>query len=212
MNNLPRIHILICNAGIMARLPGLSPDGYEIQFATNHLGHALLIHKLIPRIRGEGEGGGGRIVIVTSVGWRGARGIAFDRLRTTQEMPFLGHWLRYGQSKLANMIYARELAARYPDILSLSVHPGVVSTGFVTDLGFADKALVHVTNIGRILTPDQGTHNLLWAAVAEENSIKPGAFYEPVGVLSKMSSSASKDPELGGRLWEWTEGELARWL
>lgn len=207
---LPRIDALVCNAGIMAKPAGLSVDGYEIHFATNHLGHALLTRKLLPLIRG----GGGRVVVVTSAAWRGtnSKGIAFDRLRTPQDMAVLGRWVRYCQSKLANMIYARELAARYPDVLSFSITPGVVSTGLVTDLGPVDKVLVYIPNVGRIKTPEEGTHNLLWAVVAPEESVKRSGYYEPVGVLSTMKSAASKNPELGAKLWDWTEGELQRWL
>jgi NAD(P)-dependent dehydrogenase (short-subunit alcohol dehydrogenase family) len=213
--DLPRLDVLVCNAGIMAVPPALSKDGYEIHFATNHLGHALLTYKLLPLLSrtADLEGSDVRIVLVSSKAWRGTPpgGIVFDKLKTTQEMA-LGRWLRYGQSKLANMLFARELAARYPKILSFSIHPGVIFTSLVTDLGFADKALVYVTNIGRALTPEEGTHNLLWAISAPQKDIKPGAFYEPVGLLSTMESKASKDPELGKKLWEWTEQELKQWL
>jgi NAD(P)-dependent dehydrogenase (short-subunit alcohol dehydrogenase family) len=209
-----RLDVVVCCAGIMAKPPALSKDGYELQFATNHLGHALLTLKLLPLIeRTAAAGNPARIVMVTSTGWRGAPrgGIVFDRLRTTQDMP-LGRWLRYGQSKLANMLWARELAARYPSILSFSLTPGVVETGLVTDLGFADKVLVYVPNVGRLLTVQQGAYNLLWAVGAEAGSVKRGAFYEPVGRLSSMENKASRDPTLGGRLWEWTEEQLKPFL
>ena len=124
----------------------------------------------------------------------------------------LGRWLRYGQSKLANMLFARELAARYPGVLAFSVTPGVVATGLVTELGMVDKALVYVPNIGRVKTVEEGTLNLLWAIGVPRGEVKPGAFYEPVGRLSKMETKASRDPELGGKLWEWTEAELKQWM
>lgn len=68
---------------------------------------------------------------MTSTGWRGTPpgGIVFDRLKTTHEMSLLGRWLRYGQSKLANLLYAREMARRHPSVLSFSITPGVVETG-----------------------------------------------------------------------------------
>jgi NAD(P)-dependent dehydrogenase (short-subunit alcohol dehydrogenase family) len=217
LSDLARLDVLVCCAGIMAKPAALSADGYEIHFATNHLGHALLTRKLLPLLERTADsipGADVRIVMVTSTAWRGAPpgGIQFDRLRTTQEMA-LGRWLRYGQSKLANMLYARELAKRYGQkILSFSLTPGVVTTGLVTDLSLLDKALVYVPNIGRMKTPEEGTHNLLWAIAARREDIKPGAFYEPVGDLSKMKTKASEDPELGNRLWEWTEAEIAKWL
>lgn len=213
--DLPRLDVLVCNAGIMAVPAAVSKDGYEIHFATNHLGHALLTFKLLPLLSRTADltGSDVRIIMVTSTAWRGTPpgGIVFDKLKSTQDMAVLGRWLRYGQSKLANMIFARELAARYPKILSLSLTPGVVSTGLVTDLGLVDKALVYVPNIGKMKTPEEGTHNLLWAIGALRQDIKRGFFYEPVGHLSKMETKASKDLELGRKLWEWTETELAPW-
>lgn len=68
----------------------------------------------------------------------------------------IGSWLRYGQSKLANVLYARELAERYLNILSLSIHPGVIKTSLISDLGWADKLLVYVTSVGQMLTPEEG--------------------------------------------------------
>ena len=213
--DLSRLDVLVCNAGIMAVPAAVSKDGYEIHFATNHLGHALLTFKLLPLLShtADVQGSDVRIVMVTSTAWRGTPpgGIAFDKLKTKQEMAVIGRWLRYGQSKLANMIFARELAARYPKILSFSLTPGVVTTGLVTDLGLVDKALVYIPNIGRMKTPEEGTHNLLWAIGTPRTDIKRGFFYEPVGHLSTMESKASKDPELGTKLWDWTETELRPW-
>ncbi|KAK4122844.1 NAD(P)-binding protein [Parathielavia appendiculata] len=215
--DLPRLDVLMCNAGVMAVPAAQSKDGYEIHFATNHLGHALLTLQLLPllsRTAADRAGSDVRIIVVTSTAWRGTPpgGIAFDRLKTKQEMAVLGRWLRYGQSKLANMIFARELAARNPQILSFSLTPGVVSTGLVTDLGLADKALIYIPNIGRVKTPEEGTHNLLWAIGAPRKDIKPGGFYEPVGRLSTMETKASRDPDLGKKLWDWTETELRQWV
>lgn len=215
LSELPRLDVLVCNAGVMAKPASLSRDGYEIQFATNHLGHALLTQKLLPLLeKTASDGSDVRIVMVTSAAWRGTPrdGIQFAKLKTTQEMAVLGRWLRYGQSKLANMLYARELAKRHSRILSLSLTPGVVTTGLVTDLGPLDRALVYIPNIGKMKTPEEGTHNLLWAIVAPRDGIKPGAFYEPVGHLSPMETKASKDPELGNKLWVWTETELRKWM
>ena len=218
LSNLDRLDVLVCNAGIMARPAALSKDGYEIHFATNHLGHALLTQKLFPLLETTADLDGGaadvRVVMVTSTAWRGtpAGGIVFEKLRTTQEMAVLGRWLRYGQSKLANMLYAREIAKRHPKILSFSITPGVVATGLVTDLGFADRALIYIPNIGNVKTPEEGTHNLLWSITAPKENIKRGVFYEPVGYLSPMETKASKDPELGKKLWDWTETELKKWM
>lgn len=94
-----RLDVLICNAGIMAVPPALSKDGYEIQFATNHLGHAMLIQQLLPvMLKTVGiPGADVRIVCLTSNGWmshpRG--GVKFSELKTVQE-GFYGAGIRYG--------------------------------------------------------------------------------------------------------------------
>ncbi|THY87605.1 hypothetical protein D6C92_07982 [Aureobasidium pullulans] len=93
-----RLDILIANAGIMATGPGTSKNGFEIQFATNFLGHALLIRKLLPILLStSAEYGDARVVSVTSTGFHIApkdQGIIFDDLTTTQNYGFGSNWTR----------------------------------------------------------------------------------------------------------------------
>lgn len=210
-----RLDVLVCCAGIMAKPAGVSTDGYEIHFATNQLGHSFLVRKLLPLLEKTAAlpDADVRIVMVTSLAWKGTPtgGIQFDKLRSEQSLPMLGPWLRYGQSKLANLLYARELAARYPSIKSFAIHPGVVKTSLVTDLTWSQKMLVYLPNIGQMLTPEQGTYNLLWAITARNDKIKSGGFYVPVGILSEDKTKASEDPELRKTLWEWTEQQFAKY-
>jgi NAD(P)-dependent dehydrogenase (short-subunit alcohol dehydrogenase family) len=148
-----------------------------------------------------------RIIYTSSTAWRGGS-LHFDKLRTTQESVVLGRWVRYGSSKLANVLYARELSEPYPKIISFSVTPGITSTGLVTDLKTADRLLVWVGQFDKIYTPEEGSFNHLWAVSTLQDSIKPGAFYEPVGELSSISNASTKDPKVGKQLWEWTAKEL----
>lgn len=94
-----RLDVLICNAGIMAVPPALSKDGYEIQFATNHLGHAMLIRELLPIMLKTVTipGADVRIVCLTSNGWmqHPKGGVKFSELKTVQE-GFYGSGIRYG--------------------------------------------------------------------------------------------------------------------
>lgn len=144
-----RLDVLICNAGIMAQPPSLTTNGYEMQFGTNHLGHALLIQKLLPLLLQNSEGADVRIIIVTSIAFRmhPMGGIVFKDLKTPQDCGAFGSWIRYGQSKLANILYARELARRYPGITSFSVHPGMVNTGLLDTLSFTNRAFVYATTV-----------------------------------------------------------------
>lgn len=207
----PCLNILMCNAGVMALPPGLTKDGYEVQFGTNHVGHALLLKLLLPIMLRtvEEPNSNVRVVLLTSLGFKQhpRRGIQFEGLRTTQDAGLAGSWVRYGQSKLANVLYASELARRYPSITSVSIHPGVVGTGLVGNLGLMNKALVYITNLGQVMTPAEGAWNQLWAATAEKENIINGEFYEPVGVLGSHARE-SKNQKLAGELWEWTQKEL----
>lgn len=207
-----RLDILLCNAGIMGTPPGLTTDGYEIQFGTNHLGHALLIKLLLPTMlqTAERPGADVRIVSNTSVGFKGhpRNGIDFPNLRTTQETPLIGHWIRYGQSKLANILYASEIARRHPQITSTSVHPGVINTGLVSDLGLLNRAFVWVTTWGKMVPLEEGAKNQLWCATVEKGNITNGGFYEPVGIPGEHDK-LSNDAKLAAELWEWTQTELA---
>ncbi|MCJ1270949.1 hypothetical protein MMC22_010848 [Lobaria immixta] len=212
-----RLDVLMCNAGVMALPPGLTTDGYEVHFGTNHLGHALLVKLLLPTLIQTVEqvpNSDVRIVFLTSIGFRAHwfGGIAFETLRTPQDFPIFGSWIRYAQSKLANIVYAAELARRYPRITTVSVHPGVAATNLVGSLPFLKRVLVYVTNPGQVKSSaTEIVANQLWAATAtgdkENEKIVNGAFYEPVAVLG-THDWYSKSEEFAGRLWDWTQKEL----
>ncbi|KAF2468705.1 NAD(P)-binding protein [Lindgomyces ingoldianus] len=212
-----RLDTLINNAGIMAQPPALSKDGYEIQFATNHLGHALLTKLLLPTMLKTAAlpDSDVRIVNLTSVGYRGhpLNGISFDELDTSMNRPILGPWIRYAQSKLANILYASELSRRYPNLTSVSVHPGVVATELVTKQTFLNRVMIYVPNwlMGvRILEPEKGAYSQVWCAVgARKEEVRNGAFYMPIGAESTgRLDGVARNKELAGRLWEWTEKVL----
>ena len=201
----------MCNAGVAALPPGLTKDGFEIQFGTNHLGHALFLKLLLPLLRKTAEQADAdvRIVILASMGFAGhpAGGIVFDQLRTTQGQAIIGAWVRYGQSKLANILYAAELARRYPTITSVSIHPGVVQTGMVSSMAFWNKALVYITNPVSMRSPAEGAYNQLWAAAGDKSGIVNGEFYEPIAKPGAHARE-SKNEKLAAELWDWSQKEL----
>ncbi|KAI2463350.1 oxidoreductase [Annulohypoxylon bovei var. microspora] len=215
-----RLDMLMCNAGIMDKPPAVSEDGFEIHFAINHLAHAMIIQRLLPVMLKTAEipDSDVRLVLLTSVGWRihPKNGIEFDTLRSKQEgLSMLGFSLRYGQSKLANILYAAEIARRYPSIKAVSVHPGVVATDLVNSLPKMRKALVYGANwlMGvSVMDEKKGRLSQLWAAAgASRNELGNGAHYMPVGVLSndKLDKFA-KSKELARELWSYTEDVLSK--
>ncbi|ORX92059.1 dehydrogenase with different specificitie [Clohesyomyces aquaticus] len=204
-----RLDILICNAGIMAMPKGLTADGYEIQFGVNHLAHALLIKTLLPLLLSTSTLADAdvRIVSTTSLGAGFASTISFDKLRTEHDMSILGPWRRYGESKLANILYVQQLAKRYPVITSTAVHPGVIYTGLVDGLSTGNRWFVYATTVGSSVTLEEGAKNQVWAATGRKGDVVSGRFYEPVGKVGRVFKGV-KVVGLAGRLWEWTEGEL----
>jgi NAD(P)-dependent dehydrogenase (short-subunit alcohol dehydrogenase family) len=218
-----RLDILMNNAGIMAKPAALSVDGYEIQFATNHLGHAMLTKQLLPYLlkAAEAPDADVRIVSNTSDGYELSRsiegGISFKELESgsTMERRLLGSWQRYGQSKLANILFTAELARRYPRFKSIVIHPGVVETALVSDLPTLHRYFTRATCWFQgipIIKPHEGAYNQLWcAAGAKKEELRNGGFYRPIGrddtdVLKGEASNA----ELAANLWEWTERVLAK--
>jgi NAD(P)-dependent dehydrogenase (short-subunit alcohol dehydrogenase family) len=198
--------------------PSLTKEGYEIQFGTNFVGHALLIKLLLPLMEKTQADGDRdvRIVNVTSQGYtlHPKGGILFPELKSTQEelgSGMMGGYARYGQSKLANLLYAKQLVVHYPQFTVTSVHPGIVGTDLYHKKGFLNKMLVFVASMGKVISPAEGAWNQLWAATGrKEDVVKNGGYYEPVGKLPKLEGEGGNE-ELGRKLWEWTEKELENW-
>ena len=119
------------------------------------------------------------------------------------------------QSKLANIVYARELAKRYPEILSVPVFPGVVETGLVTELpSFKRKFTVWSSRLMgfSLLSAEKGCYSQVWAATASRSEVKTGSYYMPVGVVGddKLDKTA-KDTKLAEELYTWTDSVLAEY-
>jgi retinol dehydrogenase-12 len=207
-----RLDVLILNAGIMASPPGTTEQGYEIQFGTNHIGHALLTKLLLPTLleTAKAPGADVRVVSLSSAGHALApgKGILFDQLKT--DMASTWTMTRYGQSKLANVLFAKELAKRYPQITAVSLHPGVVNTELYrsTSKWFLVGRLMDVAKKWAYTSVQDGAKNQLWAATAKE--VKSGEYYTPVGVTGQ-GSRLSGDEKLAEKLWVWTEGEIEQY-
>ncbi|EON66411.1 hypothetical protein W97_05508 [Coniosporium apollinis CBS 100218] len=207
-----RLDMLINNAGIMAAPFALTPQGHEIQFATNHVGHFLLTALLLPTLQRTAEQPGAdvRVVNVSSAGHAMApsSGIVWDQA----SLEGWSTWRRYGQSKLANILFTRELARRYPQITSVAVHPGVILTELYKP-NEETNTLVRwgVGLLGSFVmgTVQEGAKNQLWAAVAGKEEVRNGAYYVPVGKLSKGSEYAG-DEKLAEELWRWSEAEVGK--
>jgi hypothetical protein len=142
-----------------------------------------------------------------------ARSLPLNLMKTPLSTWPLGPWQRYGYSKLSNILYAQQLALRYPEILTGSIQPGVIDTGLVTNISWANRAFVYATTVGQMVTVEEGARNGLWVAFRKEEGaveMRNGGFWEPVGKKG-METAMSTNEEAGRELWEWTQKELEGW-
>jgi len=209
------LDLLINNAGVMALPRQLSADGYERQFATNHLGHFALSLALLPLLR---ERSGSRVVTVTSGAHHFGR-IAYDDLQGERRYD---RWRAYAQSKLANTMFALELQQRLDRMgsatLSLAAHPGVARTQLQpTSLAAGGGRLEALAY--RLIDPlfqsaAAGALPQLYAATAGDvvggELLAPGALGEMRGApgRGRLPAAALREQERC-RLWEISE-ELCR--
>lgn len=220
-----RLDVLVLNAGTMGNPPTRTSEGYEIQFGTNHIGHFLLTTLLLPLLQqtaaadSNGEGGADtgsagkdvRVITVASL----ANELAPSSLETMLDSEALlaaSTWTRYGASKAANILFAAELARRFPQLVSVAVHPGVVKSSLYDTTAASGAAMKYSVAAMRLFfrSVRTGALNQLWAAVgAPSGQLVSGAYYTPVGRRS-LTNKYSQDEALGRRLWEWTAAEIAK--
>lgn len=205
-----RLDILMLNAGIMAHPASLTKDGYEIQFGTNHVGHALLTRLLVPVLLHTANGSADadvRVISLASHGhlWAQKGGCRLETVKTTADE--LGAYGRYYQSKLANVLWARQLAKEYPQLTVASIHPGVVNSQLMERATETPLIVQMLVKAGRIFisTVEQGARNQLWASVCK--GVKSGEYYEPIGV-GGLASADGKNDDMARKVWDWTENEL----
>lgn len=201
-----KLDILMLNAGIMGTEPGLTKDGYEIQWGTNHMGHALLTNLLMPALENTKDV---RIVSLSSHGHTSVpvNGLRLDNTPKSEAVE-LGAYGRYFQSKLANVLWARHMAKVYPQLTIAAVHPGVVQTQLLEGASGTPFYIKVLGKLGyRFLkTVEDGVRNQVWASVSED--VVSGEYYEGIGV-GGLASEDGKSDELAEKLWLWTEKELA---
>ncbi|KAK6414101.1 hypothetical protein LTR95_017779 [Oleoguttula sp. CCFEE 5521] len=205
-----RIHQLYLNAGIAIAPPGTTQEGYEAHFGVNHVAHALLTQTLMPVMleTSREEAADVRTIVVSSSAAKDftskTQGIDFTSVKS--QALSLTRFTRYGQSKLANVLFAKKLAQLYPSITSVSLHPGVVRTevGEKADVPW----VVHWTwdNFWWLVAVEveTGAKTQLWAGTGE--GVASGKFYVPFG--KEMKFRGTEGEELMEELWRWTEKEL----
>ncbi|RMY77575.1 hypothetical protein D0863_01222 [Hortaea werneckii] len=209
-----RLDVLFLNAGVSSISPRLSKEGYEIEFAINHMGHALLTQLLLPKMlqtKQKHPTADLRIVSTSSMAYTAPPGGKIDVSQMSDPHAFGWRPLaRYGHSKLANILFIRKLAERYPDIVCTSVHPGVVKSEIFERAKAEGYRLLYWLTAPAVMltgvTTEEGAKTQLWAATAKE--VESGKFYVPVG--KPVDNAVFHDTEQVDGLWKYTEEELAK--
>jgi NAD(P)-dependent dehydrogenase (short-subunit alcohol dehydrogenase family) len=191
-----KLNVLVNNAGAVNMTREVTVDGYELTFATNHLAYFLLTDLLLPALE---KGAPARIVNVSSEAHRGAR-IDFDDLMAERGY---GSFRQYGRSKLANILFTRELARRLAGkpITVNSLHPGVVASNFLAKPGFWGV-------VGKIsglfmIGNEEGAKTTIYLASSPEVEGVTGKYWKKC--KSIHPTREAQDDEAASRLWQVSE-------
>jgi NAD(P)-dependent dehydrogenase (short-subunit alcohol dehydrogenase family) len=192
-----RLDVLVNNAGGIYLKRELSADGLEMTFALNHLAYFLLTNLLLDLLKASAPA---RIINVASAAHQGST-INFDDLQAKKRY---SGWRAYQQSKLANILFTRELARRLEGtgVTANALHPGYVNTQIFRVKGFAGWLMRRAADLFAI-TPEQGAQTSIYLATSPEVEGVTGKYFvkqEPV-----PSSPASQDDTTARRLWDVSE-------
>jgi retinol dehydrogenase-13 len=192
------LHGLVNNAGVMNAPKGKTRDGFETQLGTNHVGHFLLTELLLPALE---RGAPSRIVNVSScyhdvaMGRRGTIDLDdphFERRR-------YDGWEAYAQSKLANVLHARQLAKRLDGtgITAVSVHPGWVRTRLIRSsmpVWAQDHVLRPFLRMAGMIEPWEGAQTTLYALLSPDVPAHPGAYFSQLGLYRDKAANGGGWP------------------
>jgi NAD(P)-dependent dehydrogenase (short-subunit alcohol dehydrogenase family) len=199
LDRYPRLDVLVNNAGAVHTTRRITEDGIELTWAVNHLAPFLLTNLLLARLK---ESAPARIVTTSSEAHRGAR-MPFEDLNT--ERAFSGRgFVRYGETKLANILFTAELARRLEGsgVTANCFHPGLVATGFNRNNGWLmGAAMTAIRPFMR--SPEKGAETLVWLVESADAADENGGYF--VDCRRRTPSAAAQDVEAARRLWEVSE-------
>jgi NAD(P)-dependent dehydrogenase (short-subunit alcohol dehydrogenase family) len=187
----PRLDVLINNAGVFPPMLRVTLDGFEEQFGVNHLGHFLLTNLLVENLVAAAPA---RVVIVSSMMHAGGK-LDFASFRAPAKY---NAYTAYRQSKLANILFANELARRLASrgVTSNSLHPGGVATEIMRDANLAMRALARIA----FTTPEKGARTPVYLAASPEVAGVTGQYF--VSSKPAKTDPLAQDARLAAQLWE----------
>jgi NAD(P)-dependent dehydrogenase (short-subunit alcohol dehydrogenase family) len=195
LERYPNLDLLVNNAGAVNSSRRLTEDGQELTWAVNHLAPFLLTTLLLDRLKASSPA---RIITTASDAHQGAH-IPFEDM-TAERSYGMGGFIRYGQTKLANILFTLELGRRLEGsgVGAYCFHPGLVDTGFNRNNGPLMRiGMAIVRPFSR--TPEKGAETLVWLADAPE--VGPsGAYYQDR--KQATPTEAARDVAVARRLWQ----------
>lgn len=207
-----RIDVLLNNAGGMAKEQVMTSEGNEATFAGNHLGHFLLTTRLLPLLQATAATlprGAVRIVNVSSLANESCKGLDWDDLQMINNFNAAAAYCRV---KFANILFTRELAKRFAGdgIVAHAMHPGVVSSNFITHTDEATQHFIRTQRKDVSVTPEVGADTLIWLATAAEPANSTGNyFYQRT---ESAVNPAALDDAAAARLWDESNKLVAPYL
>lgn len=212
-----RIDVLVNNAGRLLDDRYVTVDGLEKTFAVNHLAPFILTNLLMPQLQGSDHA---HVITVSSIGHSMISDMCWDDLQMENDF---SHHMAYFQSKLANVLFTRELARRYPSerFVASAVHPGMVASKFPDSADeYTQKAYAEAAATGQAISNEEGAETILWLATHRDQALPSGGyFYNKKRVATTINggtnvlpsgaplshavlSAAAQSDEGAARLWE----------
>ena len=203
LERYPKLDVLVNNAGAINTNRQLTDEGIELTWAVNHLAPFLLTTLLEDRLKASAPA---RVITTSSDAHQGAH-IPFEDLAGERSYGLQG-FERYGQSKLANILFTRELARRLEGtgVTAYCYHPGLVNTGFNHNNGFLmGIGMAIVRPFSR--SPEKGAETLVWLADSADPEPNGAYFHDRQAVTP---TAAAQDDAAARRLWEVSEKQTAQ--
>ncbi|MDM4771269.1 SDR family oxidoreductase [Solimonas sp. SE-A11] len=195
LKRVPTIDVLILNAGMYTTKLQTLPSGYEAMIGVMHFGHFRLAQRLLDAVVAAPQG---RIIVTSSMMHKLGR---IDARSFTKPSKHLTSMHAYGQAKLANLLFVRELALRLKNtrVTVNAFHPGAVATDIYRQLPAPLARLMKAF----MLTPQQGADTAVWMATDDKFRTVTGKYY--VNRSRRHGSSTSRDMDVAARLWRLSE-------
>lgn len=205
----PSLDILVCNAGVMAAPFSTTADGLETQLGVNHFGHFLLAQLVNKQLRAAPKA---RVVVLSSSAHHFAPEYGVDVDDLDMSKHGYGAWTAYGRSKLANILFTRELNDREKaagsNVTAFAVHPGVIATDLSRHLPAWQKYPFILGHFFMKSIP-QGAATSLYCAVSDEAIANPGGFFFDSHV-QPTTHKLAENKELAVKLWECSEKVVSK--